>query len=769
MIWHRSTTGSTYWLIASLVFGLLTLVGCGRDQRYADALKQLKNDQFDEALPAFHKLITENPKNAKALYHRGLTYDSRGELSGANASTAAGTDYDTAVKEYTAATKDYGLAISDYSAALDLDKEIVQARNSGDKELKRQYRSAVSLRDEELQDPYKEEVPLPAKPRHFHLRWDPTRARALTDLAEVYIKKGTIHIKLAADYQNQQMHSEAQAEYDQAIGDFTQAIERRSSRPEAWCGRGIALLEKGFFAPAIADLTRAMELKPEYAEALRERARARVLSGKPEQAVEDGEHAIRLDPGSATVCKVLGSAYLATGQFQGAVACFEEASWRDPNLKKKVESELGEALYGWAKALHKESKDKEAEERIGRAVTIDKEYGKRWEEYLEQAPKPKSLPEPQRQSDRKKAEIFYRGGLDHLKKREFDEALDAFAEALQIYPEFPQAHYGRGMVFLEQGFSDKAIEEFKLAIDLNPDYAYAHLGLGVAFLELGFPDTAIEVFRQAIDLNRDCAEAYCGRCRAYTLMQDYSRAVDDGTQAIRLRPGYAETYFQRGRAYLGKKDFQRAIADLERAAFLDQNLGKAVKPPLAEAYRGRGLDELGKKDWDAAIDDLRQALQIGFGLDLRRLNRELADGYRGRGLELASYRVFDKALRDLSEAVDRDPANAENYEARGLTYVKMAGWNEAIADLEQANRRDTEHAYRRRRSLGRAYYHRAMIHQEAGRLAEAQADFARAKRLGWNPGQAAAKVSTGLRELPLNIRVVQLRGHHPDLWEIRPI
>lgn len=147
---------------------------------------------------------------------------------------------------------------------------------------------------------------------------------------------------------------------------------------------------------------------------------------------------------------------------------------------------------------------------------------------------------------------------------------------------------------------------------------------------------------------------------------------------------------------------------------------------------GQGLEFLRKRQWDKAVDDIGLAIRVAPAF-AKRLNRQLADAYRGRGLEHADYGEFKKALEALDEAVRLDKT-AENYEARGHMHLKRAKWNDAVADFRDAMRLNPEHEYRLRRSLGMALCHRAIIHLQASRVAQAEADLASAKRLlGWIP------------------------------------
>lgn len=63
----------------------------------------------------------------------------------------------------------------------------------------------------------------------------------------------------------------------------------------------------------------------------------------------------------------------------------------------------------------------------------------------------------------------------------------------------------RGLRNIEQGRLPEAVEALKRAIQLKPDYAEAHLALGKAYLRLGDKDSALEEYKILKQLNRGWA------------------------------------------------------------------------------------------------------------------------------------------------------------------------------------------------------------------------------------------------------------------------
>ena len=50
-----------------------------------------------------------------------------------------------------------------------------------------------------------------------------------------------------------------------------------------------------------------------------------------------------------------------------------------------------------------------------------------------------------------------------------DEAIAQFQKALEIKPNYPEAHYSLGQRLFGKGQMDEAIEQFQKALEINPN------------------------------------------------------------------------------------------------------------------------------------------------------------------------------------------------------------------------------------------------------------------------------------------------------------
>ena len=103
------------------------------------------------------------------------------------------------------------------------------------------------------------------------------------------------------------------------------------------------------------------------------------------------------------------------------------------------------------------------------------------------------------------AEAHYNLGNALKDQGKLDEAVACYRRALELKPDFAEAHNNLGIVLSDQGKPDEAIACYRRALELKPDYAGAHSNLGNILKDQGKPDEAAACFRRALELKPDCA------------------------------------------------------------------------------------------------------------------------------------------------------------------------------------------------------------------------------------------------------------------------
>jgi len=96
-------------------------------------------------------------------------------------------------------------------------------------------------------------------------------------------------------------------------------------------------------------------------------------------------------------------------------------------------------------------------------------------------------------------------------------------KAIDIKPDYAEAHSNLGAALRELGRLDEAVTHCQKAIDIKPDVAEAHSNLGLALKELGRLDDAVDHYHKAIDIKPDFAVAHSNLGYALLELGSYSR------------------------------------------------------------------------------------------------------------------------------------------------------------------------------------------------------------------------------------------------------
>jgi Mlc titration factor MtfA (ptsG expression regulator)/regulator of sirC expression with transglutaminase-like and TPR domain len=111
------------------------------------------------------------------------------------------------------------------------------------------------------------------------------------------------------------------AEFDQALADYTQLIERvpDSGTADAYYGRGSVFQEVEDFLRAIADYTEALKRRRDFTVAYRERGASYAWLGKHRKALADLNRALQLDPQDDMVYVLRGRLWCQMGKYDRAM------------------------------------------------------------------------------------------------------------------------------------------------------------------------------------------------------------------------------------------------------------------------------------------------------------------------------------------------------------------------------------------------------------------------------------------------------------------
>jgi len=187
---------------------------------------------------------------------------------------------------------------------------------------------------------------------------------------------------------------------------------------------------------------------------------------------------------------------------------------------------------------------------------------------------------------------------------QYAEALKKCQTAIQLDPEYAEAHAYLAEVYADLVSWDRALEEAELAVSLDDTSVDAHRNLGYVLEKQGRYHNAISEYERAIELQPKLGYLYIGLGRNYLVLADYDSAVEQFQKAIQVDTDNVEGYDLLGWAYFAEGDYGLAATQLETAI--------EVNPEYALAYGHLGVTYYVQRNYEAAIPTLKKAIELGL-------------------------------------------------------------------------------------------------------------------------------------------------------------
>jgi tetratricopeptide (TPR) repeat protein len=157
-------------------------------------------------------------------------------------------------------------------------------------------------------------------------------------------------------------------------------------------------------------------------------------------------------------------------------------------------------------------------------------------------------------------------------RRLFDQALEAYAKAIELRPYYADAHVGLGDARAAKGDTDGAIKAYQQALVYNAMSPRVHLSLGkIYFGEKGLYYEAVNAYKKAIDLDSSSVEARMGLGEVYEDKGLWKEAADEYRKVIELDAKHTGAMYNLAIVY-EKTDPREAIAQWERYIALASQL-----------------------------------------------------------------------------------------------------------------------------------------------------------------------------------------------------
>ncbi len=299
-------------------------------------------------------------------------------------------------------------------------------------------------------------------------------------------------------------------------------------------------------------------------------------------------------------------------------------------------------------------------------------------------------------------EIGFRDG-DEQKVREGREVVDA---VLKEEPSNPGGLFVKAKLDLSENEVESAIQALRSAIDVRPDWAEAHFLLGTALSLGGQRSAARTELARALEIDASLVEARRVLSEVHASLGENEYAVEEGLRYLAERP---DAYGVRVRVaqslvHLGRMD--EALKQIE--AIPDEARDATVHYALGRIHLARDDHEKAHELLLAALEDrsnhpdiLRSLLQVEEKLGrgeqgLARIRKAVEDNPEDPKLQqlgglvaLAQGRI-DDAIAAFNRAIEIAPDDMDSYRHLADLYVRTGRTAQTIETYQKALERQPE-------------------------------------------------------------------------------
>jgi tetratricopeptide (TPR) repeat protein len=525
---------------------------------------------------------------------------------------------------------------------------------------------------------------------------------------------------------------------EEALQDYSKAIELDPTDVWAWSNRALTKVETGDLASARSDLNKAETLDPTYVQIFIGRGMLADVEHRPKDAVTAYTKALQREPSNIYALERRSTAYAALGDGEHAaadrIAAADAAIAADPNAASPY-LVRGNLMLD-SRRLDDAIKD------FDRAVALDpnsavalanRAVGYAWKEDFKAATKDADAASSM---DPKNALVLRAHGFVAQRIGNAPDAIRDYTAALQIEPSNGFALGHRAEVERAAGDNESALRDAAAALKQQPDWIDLYLLRANILRNLGRRDEALAEAAAISTANPNNSYAHVVAANIYNAFHMDAEAIRAYDRALALKP---EPYIYLNRSLRRPKtDVAGRLTDLDAALKLDPKFSEAIAEKAS--MQADGGDLTGAiATYSAALEKSPNevALLSGRGIayaragDLVRAEKDFAAA-RAKATEPGMLNALcwskatagvalESALAECNAALAKAPEIPNYLDSRGLVFLRLGRTDDAIADYN--------HALAKSPNMPSSMFGRAIAWSRKGDRAKADADTAAALKI----------------------------------------
>ena len=248
--------------------------------------------------------------------------------------------------------------------------------------------------------------------------------------------------------------------------------------------------------------------------------------------------------------------------------------------------------------------------------------------------------------ERHTAETLFLSGVAYIGTVEEngEEETDCYVRALEMRPDYAEAHNNLGVVMRARGEEGQAAEHYRQAIKIRPWYPEANYNYAVLLQSRGNLNGAADHYQEALRLRPEYVDAHYGLANLRRVVGEASQAEHHFTEALRLRPEYAEVH----------NNFAILLDDMGQMERAQHHYREAlrIRPDYPEAHYNLALalENAGR------LDDAEESY-----LEALRLRAEYPEAHNNLAILLQTRGDLEAAEAHYLEVLRLRPGDPETH------------------------------------------------------------------------------------------------------------
>ena len=179
--------------------------------------------------------------------------------------------------------------------------------------------------------------------------------------------------------------------------------------------------------------------------------------------------------------------------------------------------------------------------------------------------------------DNKDYKSYYELGLilDETNKKE--TAMVMFKKALSIKPNFYEAAEALGICLTSQGRFEDAVKAYKDSVKIHENSCELYYNIGMLQMELGHYDDATKAFERACEINPNLYTGFYNLGAIEYMKGEYDKAIEYYKRIVKSSIYGPKAYYKIAICYAAKKEYDLSMTSLEYVIEVDPKYLKMAK------------------------------------------------------------------------------------------------------------------------------------------------------------------------------------------------